>query len=170
MLTEYTLITDIWLISNDAELVHLLREIALEILGPGVSVRAGLIRQGFPGDSLCIWDFVPGETMLPDDRHDDRRLHLFLLHRKDLSLFRSLMGCQDLNILLKPITEAAVRAFLSGYRLQNDVSCDVPSSVDAIRGDRDEMLQILMQANLKLQEFTQERSNFLGRSIHDCRA
>jgi signal transduction histidine kinase len=36
--------------------------------------------------------------------------------------------------------------------------------------ERDEMLQFLIQANLKLQEYDQERTNFLARSLHDFRA
>ncbi len=38
------------------------------------------------------------------------------------------------------------------------------------RAERDDMLQFLIQANLKLQEYDQERTNFLARSIHDFRA
>jgi signal transduction histidine kinase len=39
-----------------------------------------------------------------------------------------------------------------------------------LRADRDALLQYLMQANLKLQEYDQERTNFLGRALHDFRA
>ena len=41
---------------------------------------------------------------------------------------------------------------------------------DDLRVERDEMLQFLVQANLKLQENDQERINFLARSVHDFRA
>lgn len=39
-----------------------------------------------------------------------------------------------------------------------------------LRADRDELLQCLMQANLQLQEFEANRSNFLGRVLHDFHA
>ena len=39
-----------------------------------------------------------------------------------------------------------------------------------MRADRDEILQCLIQTNLKLQEYDQERTNFLARAIHDFRA
>ena len=40
----------------------------------------------------------------------------------------------------------------------------------ALRLERDEMLQFLIQANLRLQENDQDRNNFLARSVHDFRA
>jgi two-component system sensor histidine kinase ResE len=42
--------------------------------------------------------------------------------------------------------------------------------VESLRADRDEILQCLMQTNLKLQEYDQDRTNFLARAIHDFRA
>jgi signal transduction histidine kinase len=39
-----------------------------------------------------------------------------------------------------------------------------------IRAERDEMLQCLIQANLKLQEFYHDRTNFLARALHDFRS
>ena len=41
---------------------------------------------------------------------------------------------------------------------------------DALRVQRDDMLQLLVQSNLKLQENDHERNNFLARSVHDFRA
>jgi signal transduction histidine kinase len=43
-------------------------------------------------------------------------------------------------------------------------------TVESLRADRDEILQCLIQANLKLQEYDQDRTNFLARAIHDFRA
>ena len=42
--------------------------------------------------------------------------------------------------------------------------------VEALRVQRDEMLQFLILANLRLQENDRERNNFLARSVHDFRA
>jgi len=44
------------------------------------------------------------------------------------------------------------------------------SATSLLRADRDEMLQCLIQTNLKLQEYDQDRTNFLARAIHDFRA
>jgi signal transduction histidine kinase len=43
-------------------------------------------------------------------------------------------------------------------------------SAGALRADRDEILQCLIQTNLKLQEYDQDRTHFLTRVIHDFRA
>jgi signal transduction histidine kinase len=43
-------------------------------------------------------------------------------------------------------------------------------SADSLRADRDAMLQCLIQTNLKLQEYDQDRTNFLARAVHDFRA
>ena len=40
----------------------------------------------------------------------------------------------------------------------------------SLRADRDEMLQCLIQSNLQLQEYDQDRTNFLTRAVHDFRA
>jgi len=141
------------------------REFTLKVKAPG---------QIPSGQDLCIWDFVPGETIFPQGlRQSEWRKHLFLLHRKDLGVLRSLVGVSDINMLLKPVTRAALRAFLGGYGLHNlnlGSGDDSPERLARLRGERDDLLQFLMQANLKLQEFHQEQTNFLTRSIYDFRA
>jgi signal transduction histidine kinase len=44
------------------------------------------------------------------------------------------------------------------------------SSASLLRADRDDILQCLIGANLKLQEYDQDRTNFLARGVHDFRA
>jgi signal transduction histidine kinase len=41
---------------------------------------------------------------------------------------------------------------------------------NSLRADRNEILQCLIQSNLKLQEYDQDRTNFLARALHDFRA
>jgi signal transduction histidine kinase len=47
---------------------------------------------------------------------------------------------------------------------------DQTSIANSLRADRDEALQCLIQANLKLQEYDQDRTTFLARAVHDFRA
>ena len=76
-----------------------------------------------------------------------------------------------LNVLLKPVARATLLAFLSGAKQQtSEPQEESGGRIDALRGERDLMLQFLIQANLKLQEYDQERNNFLARSVHDFRA
>ena len=44
------------------------------------------------------------------------------------------------------------------------------STARSLRADRDEILQCLIQANLRLQEYDQDRTTFLARAVHDFRA
>jgi signal transduction histidine kinase len=43
-------------------------------------------------------------------------------------------------------------------------------TANSLRADRDEILQCLIQTNLKLQEYDHDRTNFLTRAVHDFRA
>jgi len=160
------------LVSEAPELVRLLRDALAETPGSNfaLEVRAG--DQPPPQSDLCIWDFVPGKTVFPDGIGGNQwRKHLFLLHRSELGALKSLIGISDIHVLLKPVTRANLRAFLGGYALQRTDPCeDSATGSTRFRGERDEVLRVLMQTNLRLQEFHQERTNFLLRSLHDCRA
>jgi signal transduction histidine kinase len=125
-----------------------------------------------PADyDLCIWDFIPGEAEIPKTLDPGNlQKHLFILQRKHLNTLREFTGTADLNVILKPVTHATLRAFLSTTCPRWSDEVGFPAASGSLRADRDEMLQCLIQANLKLQEYDQERTNFLARSIHDFRA
>jgi two-component system sensor histidine kinase ResE len=77
-----------------------------------------------------------------------------------------------IGLLLKPITKTTLSAFLE----QAVALCVAgagradPGSGGNPSGDRDDILQSLLQANLRLQEYDQDRTNFLARAVHDFRA
>lgn len=156
------------LLSLDNEIAEFCREVLVEVLGSESALMTRVPEQLSPDDDLCIWDYTPGQTAVPRDLDPATlRKYLFLVHRKHLSALQEHMGTSDLNVVLKPVTRAALRAFLIGAARRCD---DGPASVSSLRVERDEMLQVLIQANLKLQEYDQERNNFLARSVHDFRA
>lgn len=162
---------EVLLVSADAELQRICRELLGEILGSGWGLRTGEAIQRPVSSDLCIWDLQP-DLCLPDWlTPNDWRRHLFLVHRKHLPLLRD-KGYPEVNIILKPITRATLRTFLEQacHRLQDAENADVNAQIQSLRADRDELLQCLIQANLKLQEYDQERTNFLARAIHDFRA
>ena len=163
---------NILLFSNDEKLADFCRGILAEMSGMESNLEIGLPGQLPSQDDLCLWDFVPGETDIPQDL-DPSKLgkHLFLLHRKHLPALQELVGTSDINVLLKPVTPVTLRAFLSDAQQQRRHENRNPGgSIDTLRVERDEMLQFLIQANLKLQEYDQDRTNFLARCIHDFRA
>jgi K+-sensing histidine kinase KdpD len=91
--------------------------------------------------------------------------HLFLIPRSNVVKFQDEIGNAEAAILLKPMTRACLTAFLGRVACQQRMSTD-----DTLRVDRDEILQCLIHANLRLQEYDQDRTNFLARALHDFRA
>jgi len=163
---------NVLLFSADAVLADLCRGALLEMFG-----RESTLQVGYPGqlpsdEDLCLWDFVPGETAVLGNLDPvNLRKHLFLVQRKHLPALQELAGTNDLNVLLKPITSVTLRAFLGNVDRRRDPGAGkAAGALDTLRAERDEMLQFLIQANLKLQEYDQERTNFLARSLHDVRS
>ena len=153
------------LVSEDRELYKLCRESLAEIPGHNWDISAVASQTYDDGSALWLWDYHP--TMkLPKFATQSPSKHLFLVARKDLPGFRSHASI-DAHILLKPVTRATLAAFLGLAVSAHD---DRTSIADSLRADRDEILQCLIQTNLKLQEYDQDRTTFLARAVHDFRA
>jgi len=151
------------LASEDADLCRLCQEIIRELDGPDWDCLFGTTEVA--DADFAIWDYSPG-LKIPLPGTSTASKHLFLVDRNDLNEFRRTVPHADAAILLKPVTRAALSAFL-GLMI---ASCKTASASNSLRADRDEMLQCLIEANLKLQEYDQDRTNFLARGIHDFRA
>ena len=156
---------NVGLISKDRELLKLCREVLSDISDKTWSVSPA------SGDSdgqladLWLWDYAPGQV-LPKTAPSHSSRHLFLVQRQDLDEFRAQTGATDTHVLLKPASRATLTAFLGAAAAQ----VDQPSLGSTLRADRDEILQCLIQANLRLQEYDQDRTTFLARAVHDFRA
>lgn len=94
--------------------------------------------------------------------------HFVLLRRTDVAKFCEQHLGTEASILLKPVTRPTLRAIFSSVRGAKQAK--ETEAVKSLRADRDELLQCLIQANLRLQEYDQERTNFLSRAVHDFRA
>ena len=118
-----------------------------------------------PHDSdLYLWDVQP--AIIPAGFPKVSATHLCLVSRKDLPL-SSQFDTLKPSILLKPVTRHTLTAFLA---LAVATHHDRLSEKISLRADLDEMLQCLIQTNLKLQEYDQDRTAFLARAVHDFRA
>lgn len=163
---------NITIVSKDTQLYRLCRELLADCLGTSCQLSVSAPNGSPPGADLMIWDFSPGMALPEGISEDAERRHLFLVHRKHLHDFRQQVPLAP-GILLKPVTRAALEAFLE-ERLERRgaqrTACPEASRIGALRADRDEMLQSLMLANLKLQEYDQDRTTFLTRAVHDFRA
>lgn len=154
------------LISQDADLYKLCREILGELSGRERYLSTATVEDCSWDADLYIWDFH-AKTGLPEGLDSNLSKHLFLVQRKDLARLHQLVGAAEASILLKPVTRATLSAFLG---LAISAHEDRVSAATSLRADRDEILQCLIQANLRLQEYDQDRTNFLARAVHDFRA
>lgn len=151
------------LVSRDGDLYKLCREILNEFNGLDWHlVKADPENCTAEGD-FYIWD-NPARLELPDTVDQRFSKHLFLVPRSDLAKFHESFGMVEAAILLKPVTRACLSAFL-GF-----AASAYHDRISTLRADRDEMLQCLIQSNLQLQEYDQDRTNFLARAVHDFRA
>jgi signal transduction histidine kinase len=114
------------------------------------------------GADLCIWD-LEGPGDVPKDFERGFSRHVILIHEKHLAEFQQKPGWAKATVVLKPVTRPALSAVL-GLAI-----CAQREYIAAaiLRSDRDEILQYLIQANLKLQDYDQNRTNFLARAMHD---
>ena len=154
----------VMLVSKDPELYKLCCEILGEIGNPNWTIASTESVDLRMEADLYIWDFGSGPLPLPQS---GLSRSLFLVQRKDLADLRSRVGAAATNILLKPVTRATLAAFL-GLAISSQEERIL--AANSLRADRDELLQCLIQTNLKLQEYDQDRTNFLARAVHDFRA
>jgi len=154
------------LISQDRHLGKLCREILAELPCPQWTISVDSAAEPGSDADLWLWDFHPGMKLSAEGRSNPSR-HLFLVHRKDLETFRAANNVMEANILLKPVTRTTLTTFLG---LAVSAYEERLWAAKSLRADRDEILQCLIQANLKLQEYDQDRTTFLARAIHDFRA
>jgi signal transduction histidine kinase len=160
------------LISDDHFLHNLCREVLLGFRGRDwdFSMVPSGDDHALPAD-LLIWDLSPKRQ--PPERldSDPRRKNIFLIERKDVG---ALQGRLPLGwgFVLKPVNQVLLRALIEEAAAQHAAAANSEKgeTAEQLRRERDEMLQYLLQANLKLQEYVQDRTNFLAHSVHDIRA
>jgi signal transduction histidine kinase len=155
------------LASADPELRVMCREVLGELAEKCNLVLADTTGEPPVGD-VYIWDFQP-EHAIPDripGQHTWK--NLFVVHPKDLGVLRQHGWSTDLAVLLKPVTRVTLSAFL-GQALAAHAS-EQFSAAATMRESCDELLQCLIQTNLRLQDYDRERTNFLARAVHDFRA
>jgi signal transduction histidine kinase len=156
---------NVTLISQDKELYRLCRDILAEVTKSTWALSVVEPEEAPHNADLYIWDLQP--AAIPPGFSKNTATHLCLVSRKELPMPRAQSGAWKPNILLKPVTRATLAAFLTlaitthEHRL-SDRTC--------LRADLDDMLQCLIQTNLKLQEYDQDRTAFLARAVHDFRA
>jgi signal transduction histidine kinase len=111
---------------------------------------------------LVLWDYASDHGARLNGWNRESSI-VFLVERQHLADLQEDLQGSPASILLKPIDPIILKTVIE-FR-----SCGL--SGDPRNGQSEsDLLQYLLQANLKLQEFNQDRTNFLARAVHDLRA
>ena len=142
------------LVSENAELAQTIRD----YLGDDLRHRWEFTAAAQPGPRahLTIWEYTPGMAL---SREIELRFspHVFLVDRKDIDDFRREFPRGEAQMLLKPMTRGTLTTYLEQIRQEtSEPSCE-------------QAFHRLANVNLKLQEYDQDRTNFLARGAHDLR-
>lgn len=124
------------------------------------------VLRDFEGDgtaqtNVWLWDFEPGtRPAIPPGE-----TAYYLVPAAHLDRLRAEVPEAEGSILLKPVSGVVLRAFLDSAALIRG-----RQEIGTLRANRDEMLQHLLHANLRLQEYDQQRTNMIARALHDFHA
>jgi signal transduction histidine kinase len=153
------------LVSEDKGLHELCRSVLRELGVNDLEFEAPDAKHS-PAD-LRIWDLSTGVRADVVERVKAGEFgDIFVVSRKSLPEMQKLVPASAFAFLLKPVKRPVLRAFFSSA-LNSWSTAD--GDGEASRDGRTELLQALLEANLRLQENDQDRTNFLARALHDLR-
>jgi signal transduction histidine kinase len=160
------------LFSRDAQLVALCRDILRTLPGNAWQLRLEDFSLTTEPSDLYIWDYEADLRAPAGAGFASAARHVMLVHPKHLDLVRERVPDYPAQVLLKPVTRAMLWAFLAPILgpAATPRAARPQAAAVSVEKDRDDLLQCLMQMNLRLQEYDQERTNFLARAVHDFRA
>lgn len=159
----------ICVVSEDPSLLEWFRE----ILNRPCAQRAELVAVGPRGHipdqaGVFVWDVNGmGESLASWVEARVGAHHILLVRREQLRLLEQVVPGQACTILLKPLDRAQLRVILEPCLVEG---CSLPQRIAFVEKERDSLLECLLDTNLLLQEYDQQRGNFLARAAHDLRA
>jgi signal transduction histidine kinase len=160
------------LISRNLELRRLCRRVLLEFRGRDWDFGLVATAEQARDAGLTIWDVVPASTLPERLDFDQERTNIFLVDRQQAVTLLEMLPFAEMSILLKPVNERLLHDFLAHVLARHEARHDRSdlARLGQLRLERDEILQGLLISNLRLQEFDQDRTCFLGRCVHELRA
>ena len=159
------------IISEDSELQRMCSDILLQLRVHDLEIIAERRNPSELPCDICVWD-CSSTGGLPDFPISDyRKSHLFLVERRQIRSILGKLPLEPIGLLLKPVPKSTLAAFLE-QAVARCTAWDGARHAECrgVGADRDDMLQYLLQANLRLQEYDHDRTNFLARALHDFRA
>ena len=154
-------------VSADQGLVALCRDVLRELGDKSDDLEIHSVDDAVEHSKVCLWDYELGDGNPSPEQLGSSRI-FYLVPPSQLEFLLQSAPAAEGHILLKPVTRAVLRAFLRSVAplKANAASADVGT----LRANRDDLLQRLLHANLRLQEYDQQRTNFIARAVHDFRA
>ena len=153
------------LVTNDRDLEDLCKGVLRRLSIQELVIESPGSKHG-RGD-LTIWDLSSGT---PTQKSVGLAGDLFVVTRKSLPAIQKLIPARAFGLLLKPVKRPILEAFLT-TALNRSTPITVPAEGEGTAAERnnEELLQALLEANIRLQECDQDRTNFLARALHDFR-
>jgi two-component system sensor histidine kinase BarA len=93
-----------------------------------------------------------------------------VVSRRSLPDIQKVIPARAFGLLLKPVKRPVLQAFLVNALKRSSTKIAQDSDgAKAAGNNSEELLQALLEANIRLQECDQDRTNFLARALHDFR-
>ncbi|MDX1978668.1 MAG: HAMP domain-containing sensor histidine kinase [Bryobacteraceae bacterium] len=158
------------LFSTDPEMLSLCRDVVELPMVGRCTLRTFAEADKVPGDGVSIFDLPGGDQaagpILDLIEEEDGGQKIVVVDRNTLLQFRGKLLMLQATVVLKPLTRARLE-----IAMEQALGSPVQRFDETlIRYNRDELLQHLLEANLRLQEHDQDRTNFLARAVHELRA
>jgi signal transduction histidine kinase len=128
---------------------------------PGIEHRSAASASGAPSADIYIRDFDPGEPVFDSSAEAET---VYVARPEDLGALHGQAKGKALAALAKPVDAPGLRQFLEAAVSRRN---DQARKADPRRPERDQFLECVLLAGLKLQQFRAEQSNFLSRALHD---
>ena len=151
---------------------ELVRSVMVDIFGEAATLTIADHAISPETADLVIWNYQPGDQPpLSANDFSSHPLTLFVADEQALSELQPALDGPAANIIFRPVQPDTLAAFLRAVSSAQRSGGVLPASpIDSMRSQRDELLRALMQANVRLQEYDRDQTNFLTRAVNDFRA
>jgi signal transduction histidine kinase len=119
-----------------------------------------------PGADVYIWDY-DSSPPLPAAMAAAGATKIVIVKKSGIASLRRNLPGDDFTYLQSPVTPLSLRAVLEAAVAQ--LQLRRTGGAARLKVDSDRILQQLLETNLKLRAYDEDRANFLARSIHDVR-
>lgn len=147
---------------------HNLEELCRQIIASWPSNKLQLCVSdtlALQGGDIIVWDHSADNPVTPYYSNIARHLVL-IISKEDLGQLPFVYRNCPLAIVLKPINKIRLELSLEQALLFPETGL----RGETVKEDHGEILECLLQTNVKLQNYDQERTRFLARTAHDFRS